>query len=202
MKPRWKEKTIKKEEVWKPVVYCDFMDYYDVSNYGRVKSKAREVWHNGHGGHYMQLKERILRPYVSDNKRGYPSVILNRDGNTYNIAIHILVYTSFVGEIPEGMTINHKDGNKKDPHVDNLELMTYGENIKHAVDILQVNTRKPRYEYFIKNLETNDVLEFQTAVDAGKYFNVTDVTIKQYAIGHFKGVFKDTYEIIRNEIIT
>jgi len=192
---------IEVEEVWKPVVYENFKNYYEVSNYGNVKSKERDVWHPrsdlDSGGFYMHLKERILRPCISNNKTGYPTVVLNRESKTYNIAIHILVYTSFVGEIPKGMTINHKDGNKENTFIDNLELITYGENIKHAVDVLKVNTSKPRCNFYINNLYNDEKLKFDNAVAAGKHFNVSPVTIKGYATGLFKGNLKGEYEVIR-----
>ena len=130
-------------------------------------------------------------------KRVIPSVILCNDKLRFNIAIHILVYSSFVGVIPEGYTINHKDGDKENPFVDNLELITYGENIKHAVDILKVNTSKPRCTFYINNLFNDEKLKFDTAVAAGKYFNVSPVTIKGYATGLFKGNLKGEYEVIR-----
>ena len=192
---------VDKNEIWRAVTFEDYKDYYEVSNYGRVKSKERVIWHPRSdlksGGFYRNLSERILSHYVSNNKTGYPSVILCKDTKRFNISIHILVYTAFIGEIPVGMTINHKDGDKENPFVDNLELATYGENIKHAVDILKVNRNKSHSKFYINNLYSDEKLEFDTAVDAGKYFGVSPVTVKGYSTGLFKGIFKDEYEVIR-----
>jgi len=109
-----------------------------------------------------------------------------------------LVYLTFVGDIPEGMTINHKDGNKKNPKLDNLELVTYGENVLHAINVLHVNTQKPKCVYYANDLTTGFVIIFGTAVEAGKFFNVSPVTIKGHATGHLKGIFKENYIITRD----
>lgn len=50
--------------------------------------------------------------------------------------IHRLVYETFVGEIPEGLEINHKDGNRANNALDNLECLTHRANIKHSFDVL------------------------------------------------------------------
>ena len=47
-------------------------------------------------------------------------------------SVHRLVYESFIGSIPEGMQINHLDGNKSNNHITNLELCTAQENTIHA----------------------------------------------------------------------
>ena len=48
------------------------------------------------------------------------------------VSIHRLVYETFVGKIPKGMQINHKDGNKNNNHISNLEVVTPKENTAHA----------------------------------------------------------------------
>lgn len=46
--------------------------------------------------------------------------------------VHRLVATHFIGNIPKGMVVNHKDGNKLNNRVDNLEIVSHSENQKHA----------------------------------------------------------------------
>lgn len=53
------------------------------------------------------------------------------------VGAHRLVYYHFYGEIPKGMTVNHKNGNKKDNHPLNLELMTDSEQQVHRLRILK-----------------------------------------------------------------
>lgn len=49
-------------------------------------------------------------------------------------SLHRLVFSTFVGEIPEGLQINHLDGNKSNNHLSNLEVCTASENVQHAYD--------------------------------------------------------------------
>jgi hypothetical protein len=51
--------------------------------------------------------------------------------------IHRLVYQTFIGPIPKGMWVNHKDGNKLNNHVSNLELTTPKQNHAHSRDVLK-----------------------------------------------------------------
>lgn len=51
---------------------------------------------------------------------------------------HRIVYRVLVGEIPAGMTINHRNGDKADNHPDNLEPATYAEQIRHGREVLGV----------------------------------------------------------------
>lgn len=46
---------------------------------------------------------------------------------------HRLVWRHFNGQIPAGMTVNHKNGNKQDNRPVNLELATHSEQMQHAI---------------------------------------------------------------------
>lgn len=94
----------------------DYEDYL-VSNFGRVKSlkKGTEV---------------ILRPIL--DAKGYLRVNLYKDGIRHMLKIHRLVATTFIAN-PNGLPqVNHKDGNKENNHVDNLEWVTESQNSQHA----------------------------------------------------------------------
>lgn len=48
-------------------------------------------------------------------------------------SVHTLVYEAYHSKlVPQGMQINHIDGNKQNNHIDNLELVTPQENTRHA----------------------------------------------------------------------
>lgn len=49
-------------------------------------------------------------------------------------SIHRLLAEYFLGGIPDGMCVNHKDGNKKNNCLSNLEIVTHQENTQHAYD--------------------------------------------------------------------
>lgn len=70
------------------------------------------------------------------NYKGYHQVMLV-DGplKRSNPMIHRLVFSHFVCAIPEGLEINHIDGNKDNNHLSNLELVTRRENINKAVEL-------------------------------------------------------------------
>lgn len=88
---------------------------YLISNYGRVLTK------NG---------ESIKRTQI--NHGGYEKVALQINKKNKLVSVHRAVYESFVGQIPEGMQINHKDGNKLNNRINNLEVVTGSENMQHA----------------------------------------------------------------------
>lgn len=76
------------------------------------------------GSVYSKITKRFLNPTLSPN--GY-LMYSNSLGS-----VHRLVAKSFISEIPEGMVVNHKDGNKLNNSVDNLEIITHSENVIHA----------------------------------------------------------------------
>ena len=73
---------------------------------------------------------RVLKTALSS---GYPAVkVSGRDGIQKNVRVHVLVVAGFMGERPAGKEISHKNGDKTDNRLENLEWMTHSENIKHA----------------------------------------------------------------------
>lgn len=117
------------KEVWKEIPNTD--GFYYVSNLGRVKSKARpRVMSNGTVKHY---KEFILKQI--NHTQGYLSVNLYLDnGKQCKRLVHILVAEAFIPKYADGLDVNHKDGNKKNNHVENLEWCTHKENVHHCND--------------------------------------------------------------------
>lgn len=63
---------------------------------------------------------------------GYRQVRVMVDSVRIHGSAHRLVWQHFFGDIPDGLCINHKNGIKHDNHPDNLEIVTYSENAKHA----------------------------------------------------------------------
>ena len=62
----------------------------------------------------------------------YPKICLHKNGNRYNKYTHRLVLETFIGPCPKEMECNHKDGNKSNNNLSNLEWVTRLENEKHA----------------------------------------------------------------------
>jgi hypothetical protein len=66
------------------------------------------------------------------SKRGYLLVKVHVGGKQYLVTAHRLVWTALRGAIPDGMEPNHIDGVKTNNSPSNLELVTRGENHRHA----------------------------------------------------------------------
>ena len=89
---------------------------YEVSVLGRVRRDRKVIRWYSHNG-------------------DYPRIRLSQDGRRKNPLVHKLVMEAFVGSRPHGMETNHKDGNKQNPQLTNLEYVTTALNAKHAHDI-------------------------------------------------------------------
>ncbi len=117
------------KEIWKDIV--GYEGLYQVSNTGKVKSLRRYV-SNGSVG-IRCVKEKILSNCKIWN--GYLLTGLNKNRVKKRFSIHRLVMMSFCPiPNPEEMQVNHKDLNKANNHIDNLEWCTQLENMKHAVE--------------------------------------------------------------------
>ena len=118
------------KEIWKDIK--GYEGQYQVSNLGRVKSLPRTTpYINKAGCESWQFREGQLKKEI-DNGRGYKSVSLYKDNKGKQFYIHRLVVEAFIGEIPPGMAVNHKDFDKSNNTLENLEIVTYSENNKHS----------------------------------------------------------------------
>lgn len=70
---------------------------------------------------------------------GYRNVNLQPDGDIgrKNMRVHRLVVMTWIGPIPDGMQVNHLDGDKQNCRVENLQICTAMENFVHARDVLK-----------------------------------------------------------------
>lgn len=129
-----------KREKWKDIK--NYKSYYQVSNFGNIKSLERIV--TCRNGVKRKVNERILKP-VKD-KYGYLRVTLAINSNKPIKQIHRVVMETFRGF--SDLQVNHIDGNKENNNLNNLEFSTHLENTNHKV--LQLNKKKRYGVYFIK----------------------------------------------------
>lgn len=115
------------KEQWKDIT--GYEGIYQISNFGRVKSLARYTVQK----HY--LEEKILSQYENKKVDGYLVVDLYKDGKRKKFYVHRLVAQEFIGNIPEGYEIDHKDINKKNNNVNNLKIVTHKENQNNILSI-------------------------------------------------------------------
>lgn len=115
-----------RKEEWKPIV--GYEGLYMVSNMGRVKSLNYN--HTG--------TERVLKPAY--NTYGYLFVTLCKDGKKKNCLIHRLVAEAFLDNPHNYPEVNHKDENKENNAVSNLEYCTslYNNEYSKAKPVLQL----------------------------------------------------------------
>jgi hypothetical protein len=73
---------------------------------------------------------RTLVPRI--DRYGYHAVGLYRDGKRFYMRVHRLVWEAHVGPIPDGMTIDHLNEVKADNRLENLEVVSTGENLRRA----------------------------------------------------------------------
>ncbi len=103
-------------ESWMPVI--GYEGIYEVSDAGNV----------------MTNKTGRLRTIPPS--KFYSRLGLSKYGKVRHFMVHILVWRAFKGDIPKGYEINHKDGNKRNPSLNNLELLTPSENQLYSYKIL------------------------------------------------------------------
>lgn len=116
-------------ETWKDIEGTGGI--YEVSNTGKIRS-------NNYLGHGSQ-KELML----AKDKKGYLRVRIYIGGLRKTIKVHRAVAIAFIPNPENKPEVNHKDGDKANNCVDNLEWATSSENVKHAYKSgLKENTRE------------------------------------------------------------
>ena len=170
-------------EIWRWI--RGYEGLYQISNFGRVKSFPRNT----------TSKIQIIKPLLS--RSGYLYVGLRKQGTKrLRFKLHRLVSQAFIENPENKQTVNHKDGNKFNNYVDNLEWATQDENNQHAIDTgLQKsganrNTAKltnEQVKYIRENYIPRDS-EFGGAALARK-FNVKSSTVQNVIHGkNYKNV--------------
>ena len=105
---------------------------YEISNQGNVRSLDRNVIENNTN------KKRSIKGIdlsIANSKRGYRVVVLCKGGKEKMRNVHQLVAEAFLLNLDSKPCINHKDFNRLNNYVDNIEWCTYAENNKHSIEI-------------------------------------------------------------------
>lgn len=111
--------------MWKDIPGYETL--YEVSSTGKVRSKEREITRKD-GIHYFKC-ERVIKTYLLN---GYERLCLYKNGKQKQFLIHRLVALAFIEKEDGKDLVNHKDANKLNNNVDNLEWCTIKENNNHA----------------------------------------------------------------------
>lgn len=172
-------------EVWKDIKGYDGL--YKVSNLGRIYSYPR----NGTKGGYSCGNK------VGD---GYLCFQLYKNDVRTPKLIHILVYEAFVGEIPKDCVVHHKNHNKLDNRLENLELMLESEHQKmHYEENRQTllgKTSTPVIQYtldgeFVAEYKSIGEAERQTKISGGSICKCCNNKPHHKTAGGYIWKFKD-----------
>lgn len=149
-------------ETWKDIK--GYEGLYQISNLGDVKRIS---------------SGKILKPY---SHNGYIRVALSKDNTPKHMDIHRLIAQAFIPNPENKPEINHKDGNKENNSIQNLEWCTRKENMSHAkkmglwkmTDNMKkgLDQSKRTYQYdrdynFIQSFESADEASRQLHINAG-----------------------------------
>lgn len=143
-----------KNVIWKRMIYHgkDLGNYYLVSNTGEIKGiktgkiRKKNINHEGYYFVGVSLGSRDIKPCIK---------------------VHRAVAETFLENVENLPVINHKDGNKLNNNVDNLEFCTYQYNTQHAVENDLINFTPVRR----KIIRLIDMFEFESVTEAGLSIN-------------------------------
>lgn len=148
-------------EEWRDV--DGFEGFYQVSNLGNVRSLDRYVSYKGIGSALLKGKKMKLSQSVS----GYLYVTLQKDGKFKRFRVHRLVAQAFIPNPNNLSQVNHKDEDKTNNTVENLEWCdaTYNCNYGTRNNKIICKRKKPIIGL---NTQGEVVYEFDSAIDARK----------------------------------
>ena len=148
------------EEVWKDVVGYDGL--YQVSNLGNVRSLDRvEKWN----GSERPRKGRMMT--TRPDKNGYLVVGLRNGMCQKTKKVHRLVAEAFIPNKNSDREVNHKDENKQNNNVENLEWCNSQYNVRYGTGI-ERRSKQKRKKVIQYNLDCIKIKEFDSITEAAK----------------------------------
>lgn len=181
-----------KGEVWKDIK--NWEGYYQVSNYGRVKSLFRIV---KQGNRDLKVKEKIRKLVL--NKLGYYDIFLKKVDFCKVYKVHRLVAQAFIPNLENKPEVNHINEIKTDNRVKNLNWMTSKENMnwgsvgkKISKSMINGKNSKKVYQY---DLEGNFIKEWPSCREAERFgFTNNGVSMCARGITNSHKEFKWSYK--------
>lgn len=181
------------DEIWVPII--GYEGVYEISNLGRVKSVQRTIEHHGAKSGFYNKSEKILSPHRNLARGGYFEVNLWKGNKSKNFKIHRLVANAFIPNQENKSEVNHKDGDKSNNCVNNLEWATSQENINHAWNNNLINSNHRKVP--IKWNETG--ICYESVVAASKATNCDRRSIFRVLSGEYAHTKNKTFSYITKE---
>ena len=150
----------------------------EVSTFGRVRTLDRVV--SGENGTRF-LKGRVLKQW--DSGTGYLNVNIPIDRKQAKKLVHRLVAQTFIPNPDSLPEVNHKDCNRTNNHVDNLEFCTRSYNMKYKEKFGISNTELLGHHLFAINLDTNKVSHFCSQHEASRALGISVANINMVIKG-------------------
>ncbi len=164
-------------EEWRAITEPGFEGIYEVSSIGRVrritdggKYKAGRIFVGGH------------------DSSGYPHVLLSNGKRVVTRKVHRLVAAAFLGPIPAGKQVNHKDRNRQNPRIENLEYVTPQENSIHGYLSPERKAAQPRglkhHNCKLTEAAVRDIKRKRMTITASAVkYGISTVTVKHIRAG-------------------
>lgn len=178
------------EEIWKDVIG---FDHYEISNFGRVKSKQRKILKfRGSTQHLKTVNERIMKPALTSN--GYLFLVLMHQGIKKTIWVHKEVAKCFVSGKKQGLVVHHLNGIKTDNNYYNLEYVSMQKNTNEYYKSIGKSKGKVPYSEIPKiidlinngavikdlaekyNISRNDMATISKVIECSQELNTSGLT--------------------------
>ena len=149
-------------EIWKDIP--EYEGIYQASSLGRIRTvEGKTTFSKRHGVRHW--KSRIMSGR-GDNKKTGKRVCLWKDGKAKDFLVARLVALAFLGEPPEGFTVNHIDGNRMNNDISNLEWLSLGDNIRHA---FENELTSGQITVKISKLNGGETIRFRSMAELDRY---------------------------------
>lgn len=177
-----KEEQFKGEE-WRPVK--GYEGYYEVSNYGRVKSLPR--YHRHYiSGELITSYSGGIRAHNYD-EYGYDSIMLKKNGTVKNKAVHRLVAEAFIPNPDNLPIINHKDENPSNNRVENLEWCTNQYNVTYGTAIERRVEKTIKPVYHVDRFDNTIIKKWDSMIEAERVGGFNGSAISRCCLGKSEG---------------
>lgn len=152
---------------WKPIIIDNIHTMYIVSNCG-------DVWS-------MYTNQRLTYHIIN----GYKTVALYINANMKMFKVHRLVAMAFIENSNSLPCVNHKDGNKLNNILSNLEWVTVSDNNRHAIDVLKIRKSVTSVDQYSSD-GTQKLAHFPSIKDAAEVTKVDQANIVGVCKGRYK----------------
>jgi len=163
------------KEIW--CTYPEF-DFIQGSNFGRVRTIDRVVSVKGKGSRV--LKGRILKQFI--DKGGYLQVHFSVNGKKVNRSVHRIIAGTFLPNPDNQPELNHKDNDRTNNNVSNLEWCTHEYNIEYREKYGKAQNRP----VFATRLKTLELFRFSSRGEASRELGVCPQNINKVLKGEHK----------------